>query len=210
MTMSKSVYVIGAGGHAKVVVSTLQAAGYTVAAVFDDDEKKHGNSLLGVKVQGSIASLKSAPPLPAVLGIGDNRTRCRFVEMLPETEWLTIAHPSAVIHSSVQLGYATIVFAGAVVQPDTIIGAHGIVNTGATIDHDCRAGDFVHVAPGAHLAGDVELGDGVFVGIGAAIIPGIKVGRWSMVGAGSTVVRDVGDNVLAVGSPARSIKKLTR
>lgn len=208
MTMNKSVYVIGAGGHAKVVVSTLQAAGYTVAAVFDDDEKKHDLTLFGVKVIGNIASLKSAPPLPAVFGIGDNRTRRRFVELLPEIEWLSVTHPSAVIHSSVRLGRGTVVFAGAVIQPDTIIGAHGIVNTGATIDHDCRAGDFVHVAPGAHLAGDVELGDGVFVGIGGAIIPGIKVGRWSVIGAGSTVVRDVGDNVLAVGTPARSIQKL--
>lgn len=206
VTMSKSVYVIGAGGHAKVVISTLQAAGYEVAAVFDDDEKKRDNVLLGVKVKGTIAKLENAPQLPAVLGIGDNRTRHRFVKLLPDVEWLSVVHPSAVIHSSVQVGCGTVVFAGVVIQPDTIIGAHGIVNTGATIDHDCRVGDFIHIAPGVHLAGEVELGDGTFIGIGGAIIPGIKVGRWSVIGAGSTVIRDVDENHVVVGTPARPIK----
>lgn len=205
---SKNVYVIGAGGHAKVVISTLQATGYVVAAVFDDDERKHNTALLGVNVKGSIGSFQDAPPLPAVLGIGNNQTRRRLAELLPGIEWLTVVHPCAVIHSSAQLGYGTVVFAGVVIQPDTIIGAHGIVNTGATIDHDCRAGDYIHVAPGAHLAGEVELGDGAFIGIGSAIIPRAKVGQWSVIGAGSTVIRDVDDNVIAVGTPARSIKQL--
>ena len=67
-----SVLVIGGGGHAKVVIATLQAAGHTVAGVLDDDAAKHGRTLLGVPVLGPAAMAAEARQ-PAVIAVGDNR-----------------------------------------------------------------------------------------------------------------------------------------
>ena len=50
--MSRPVAVLGAGGHAKVVIATLQAAGRTVRGCFDDAVGAHGTSILGVPVLG--------------------------------------------------------------------------------------------------------------------------------------------------------------
>jgi sugar O-acyltransferase (sialic acid O-acetyltransferase NeuD family) len=206
-----AVAVLGAGGHAKVVIATLQAAGLTVAAVFDDDETKRGSLLLGVKVQGRLAEFASSSYRHAVIAVGHNATRMRLAErlakQLPTIEWITAVHPLTCVHPSVRLGAGTVVFAGAVVQPDTVIGAHTIINTGATVDHDCRVGDFVHLAPGTHLAGDVCIGRGAFLGIGAAVIPGRRVGEWSTVGAGAAVVKDIPAQATAVGVPARILCK---
>jgi acetyltransferase-like isoleucine patch superfamily enzyme len=44
---------------------------------------------------------------------------------------------------------------------------------------------------------------GAALGANSTILPGITVGRWAMVGAGSVVTRDVGDQELVVGNPAR-------
>ena len=206
MSKSDEVYVLGAGGHAKVVVSTLQALGHGVRAVFDDDRRKWGDRLLGVPVRGALDELQRLPPARSVIGIGDNATRRALAERFQMIDWMTVVHPKAEVHPSVQLGPGTVVFAGAIVQPDSVIGTHTIINTGATIDHDCIIGDYVHIAPGTHLAGGVRLGEGVFLGIGSVVIPGVKIGRWTTVGAGGVIIKDLPAGVLAVGVPANPLR----
>ena len=196
------VVVIGAGGHAKVLVSTLIARGLPIAAVFDDDEQKWGADMQGVRVSG----MEPERGGRAIVGIGDNAKRMKIAKAL-RFDWDLVVHPNAYVHPSAKLGRGTVVFAGAVVQPDAVIGEHVIVNTGATIDHDCVIGDYAHLAPGVHLAGSVHVGEGAFLGIGSVAIPGVKIGRWSTLGAGAVAIRDVPDGVVAVGVPAKILKR---
>jgi sugar O-acyltransferase (sialic acid O-acetyltransferase NeuD family) len=194
--------VIGAGGHAKVVIATARAAGHHDITVHDDDPARHGERLLDAPVVGTAAAVLADPTALAVLAIGDNATRLRLARGA-RCRFATIVHPGAHVEPSVVVGAGTVVFAGCTIQPDTRIGAHVIVNTGATIDHDCAIGDGVHVAPGTHLAGNVTLGEGVFLGIGTVVIPGRTIGAWTRVGAGAAVVHDLPGGVTAVGVPAR-------
>ncbi len=206
MSRQTAVAVLGAGGHGKVVVATLRAAGRTVVACYDDDPARHGEELLGVPVRGPLEAAVNDGVEAAVLGIGSNRARRAIAERL-DLPWISAVHPSAVVHESVELGPGTVVFAGAVVQPGSTLGRHVIVNTGASVDHDCRVGDFVHVAPGARLAGGVSVEEGAFFGIGSVAIPGVTVGAWSTLGAGSAAARDVPAGVTALGVPARVVRR---
>jgi sugar O-acyltransferase (sialic acid O-acetyltransferase NeuD family) len=195
-------WVLGAGGHAKVVIATARAAGLSSISVADDDPARRGETLLGARIERSVTELLADGNARCVLAIGDNRrrydlaatARCRFA---------TIVHPTAIVHDSVTLGAGSVVFAGCIIQPDTSIGAHAIVNTGASIDHDCTLGAAVHVCPGSRLAGGVTFGDGVMLGIGAVVIPGCSIGAWTDVGAGAAVVSDLPGYVTAIGVPAR-------
>lgn len=207
MKLDQNTYVIGAGGHAKVVIATLREIGYTVKAAFDDDAQKWGKDLLGVPIVGSPTQLENLPEPRAVIAIGTNNLRKAVAERYPRVEWLTAVHPTACVHPTVRLGPGTVVFAGAVIQPDTNIGSHCIVNTSASIDHDCLLEDYVHVAPGVNLAGGVRLGQGVFAGIGSAIIPNVSVGGWTVIGAGGVVDGNLAMQLLVAGVPARPIKK---
>lgn len=194
--------VIGAGGHAKVLISTLAACGVLIAAVFDDDDSKWGLDAQGTRV----SRMERERGGSGIIGIGDNGKR-RDVALTANFQWQTVIHPSAYVHPSTRLGRGTAVFAGAVVQPGAVIGDHVIVNTGATIDHDCVIGDYAHLAPGVHLAGSVRVGEGAFLGIGSVAIPGVRIGRWSTLGAGAVAVRDVADGVVAVGVPAVALAR---
>lgn len=203
MAAKLPVHVLGAGGHAKVVISTLLAAGFEIAAVYDDAPAKWGQACLGFTIQGPLAVLPTDTSLVAVIALGDNVTRRAVAQRFPAVQWLTVVHPQAWVHSSVILGPGTMVFAGAMIQPETRIGAHCIINTGATVDHDCWLGDYVHLAPGTHLAGEVEIGDGTLLGIGSAVLPGRRIGEWAIVGAGGVVVQNLPERCIAIGVPAR-------
>ncbi|AWN23741.1 transferase [Deinococcus irradiatisoli] len=196
------ILIVGAGGHAKVVLSTLLASNYHVEGCLDEQPSRWGTSVLGYPVLGGLELLER-PDRRAVLAIGNNQARRTLSERYPAVEWVSAVHPQAVVDASVVIGVGSVVFAGAVVQADTTIGNHVIVNTAATVDHDCVLEDYVHVAPGTHLAGQVRLEQGAFLGIGSVATPGITVGEWTTVGAGGVVIRDLLPHSVAVGVPAR-------
>lgn len=203
---NRHVCVLGAGGHAKVVIQTLQEAGYVVAALYDDAPNKWGNEIFGILVKGPIEEAYVQNHLSAVIGIGDNRVRQNIAESAPEMNWAVAIHPDAVMSKDVVVGLGAVVFAGSVIQPGAVIGRHVIVNTSATVDHDCRIGDFSHIAPGCHLAGNVVLEEGAMMGIGSVAVPGVRIGAWAKIGAGSVVTKDVPSGAVAVGVPARVMK----
>lgn len=203
---ARTAIVLGAGGHAKVAISTLRAAGWQVAALYDDDTKRHGTTTLGVAVRGAIADIPPSDCSNAVVAVGD-ATHRRAIASTSSLNFITVIHPAAWVDPSAEIGAGAIVCAGAVIQPNARVGAHVIVNTSATIDHDCEVGDVAHIGPGAHLTGNVRVGAHSLLGAGSTIVPGVNIGRNTVVGAGATVVCDLPDHVVAVGCPARIINR---
>ncbi len=203
------VFVIGSGGHAKVVIDALLSSNYEIKAILDDDEGRIGDKILGINVIGTTNLLKEIKNAEAVIAIGDNGVRKQIVSKFEHVKWINAVHERAYVHSSVRkyIGEGTIICAGAIIQPDTVIGSHAIINTGATVDHDCEIGSFVHVAPGVNIAGGVKISEGAFIGIGSRIIPNIRLGKWSIIGAGATVINTIPSNATVVGTPAKPLVK---
>lgn len=198
----KPIVLIGAGGHAKVIIGAADALGRPVEHILDDNPQRHGELVLGVPISGGSASIpKFADTHEFIIAIGDNSIRKKMAEHF-DLNWTSLIHPAAWVHGSVRMGRGSVIMAGAIVQPDTVMGDHVILNTGCTVDHDGKIGDFVHVAPGAHLSGNVTLEEGVLLGVGSSVRPGAIVGEWTIVGAGGAVARDLPGHVVAVGVPA--------
>jgi UDP-perosamine 4-acetyltransferase len=194
----RPVIVIGAGGHAKVVISVLKAMGAKIIGAVDSNPATHGSTILGIPVIGGDDKILNHDPASIVLanGIGSVRQPGRRAELFnlfsgKGYEFRTIIHPNCVISEGVTLGEGAQIMAGVILQPDAVIGRNVIVNTGATIDHDSVIGDHVHIAPGVTLSGNVTIGAGSHIGTGAKIIQGIAVGNDSLVRAGDVITKNI-------------------
>lgn len=212
--IDRPVIVLGAGGHAKVVIAALRRLGANVRGIADADSSRAGETILGAPILGDDSVVRAQPPgtLLLVNGVGSTshpEARRRLYETFTADGYAfaAVVDPLAVIAGPVDFGAGAQVLAGAVIQPGVVLGANSIVNTRASIDHDCRIGAHTHIAPGATLSGGVRVGEGAHVGAGATIIQKIAVGDHSVIGAGATVVADVPAHVIAVGTPARVQKE---
>jgi acetyltransferase EpsM len=206
------IVVIGHGGHSKVIADMiLSDQENDIVGYLDDKYDDVGlvESIYSGPISFATQLVEQFNDLKFVIAIGDNKVRQSIVQKLnlPDENYVSVIHKSAVISLSAKIDFGTVVMPHSVINADTRIGVHSIINTGSVIEHDCIIGDYSHVCPGTTLTGTVQIGEGGFIGAGATIIPNITVGDWAIVGAGATVITDIPPHCTAVGIPAK-IKKL--
>jgi len=202
------VFLIGAGGHGRVVLDALLESGIPLSCVHVRDKAQHlhGLDFLGCSIEPFV-STEDVQSEFFHLAIGNGKIRKRlFAELtalgaIP----LSVTHPAASISRLSTIGAGFFGAAKAVVAPATVLGVGVIVNHGAVVDHDCVLGDFSHIAPNATLGGGVRVGAGVLIGAGANILPRVVIGADSVIGAGAVVTADVEAGVTYVGIPAKKV-----
>jgi sugar O-acyltransferase (sialic acid O-acetyltransferase NeuD family) len=189
-----------------------QPVGFVESASFREGDEKTKHDLPFLGTDDALADLPRRGVnhvIIAVGGFGDARTRIRLFGLARQAglELVTVIHPRAYIAPSAQVGKGTCVLPGAIVHSSARVGENVIINTGCSVDHHCEIAAHVHLAPGCHLAGRVKVGEGAQIGTGASVINSLSIGEYAVVGAGAAVLEDVPANHLAVGVPARLIRR---
>lgn len=205
--------IVGAGGHGKVVLDIVRAAGlYEPVGFVDADPTLAGARVGGLPVFGPVNCLEKLRRQQgvrhAIGAIGDNRTRHRYAGLLRSEgfELVNAVHPAAFVSPTAVLGWNVVVAPHATVVTEAQVGDSAIINTAAVVDHECVVGTAAHVCPAAALAGRVRVGEFAFVGLGAKVIQCRSVGDHAVVGAGAVVIEDVPAFATVVGVPARVVK----
>ncbi|ONH56703.1 sugar O-acyltransferase, sialic acid O-acetyltransferase NeuD family [Pseudomonas cedrina] len=208
---SSLLVMLGAGGHAKVLLSLANASDVPVMGVCDPELHRLGIlEWRGLTVLGGDEVLDQLDHTRVGLinGIGQvvgSNLRQHVYESAVGKgfQFPPLVHPAAFVDESVVLSQGVQIMAGAVIQPDVTLGCNTIINTGASVDHDCNVAAHVHIAPGATLCGNVRIGSGAFVGAGSTVIQGLMLGEYSIVGAGTVMVRDLAANSILLGKAVR-------
>lgn len=203
--MSKSVVIIGASGHGKVIADTVLKSGDKVVGFFDDGVEK-GTQIVGFSVLGKTEDYKNYSDCEFVIAIGDSYIREKIANELP-VKWYTAIHPTAVISSlDVEIGEGTVVMANAVINSSAKIGKHCIINTGAIVEHDNVLEDYVHLSPNVVLSGIVKVGKSTHIGAGSCTKQVLNIASDCVFGAGSVIVKDITESGTYAGVPVRKIK----
>lgn len=198
----KTLGIIGASGHGKVVADIAKKLGYEQIVFFDDNQTV--DHCGAYPVVGTTQHI-FASNCHAFVAIGNPTVRSRLVKKLMQygKDIPVLVHPCAVVAEGVQIGAGTVIVAGAVVNPGVQIGTGCIINTCSSVDHDCIVGDYVHVSVGAHVAGTVLIGHHTWVGAGATVSNNLNICANCMIGAGAVVCKDIVEEGTYIGVPAR-------
>ena len=211
--MRKKVVLIGAGRHAMVIAEKLlQLPDFEVHGFID----KHGVKLpqfmeeKGYKVLGDdtlLPRLDKDIHIHICLGANLMDARKELILKIRDLHLNTVSviHPSAYIAPSVNIGAGVTVLVGAVINTNAQIGDYCCINTGAIVEHDCVLGDNIFVQPRSVLAGNVSIGEDSIIGIGAVVRENIKIGKNCFIGGGAFVSKDIPDNSVAYGVPAKIV-----
>lgn len=211
--MKKNVFILGAGGHAKVVINSLSSyADINILGILDVDKSKIGKSILEIEIIGTDELLNdySSDEIYLVNAIGSTVRPKKRAEIHRKFKslrykFLSVVHESACIANDVEIGEGVHIMAGVIIQPGCVIGDNVIINTAASIDHDGFIGNNSHLAPGAVCSGNVKIGEGVHIGTGAVVIQNINIGDDCLVAAGSVVAEDITVGSFVMGVPAKKV-----
>lgn len=216
--MTKPLWIVGAGGHAREVAELVRAmhddrASFEILGMLSERPAEDGTVVAGIPVTDLATTIATIPQGHLVtIAVGDPAVRRRLASMLDRYGLASpvLVHPTAWVARTARLGPGTQVGAGAIVNADVVTGRRVIVNQAAAISHDCVLDDYATLAPGVRLAGGVHVHEGANLFTSATVIPRVHVGAWSTVGAGAVVTRDVPDHATVVGVPARALSQRRR
>ena len=211
----KNIVLIGGGDQAHYTIDIIHKEGkYKIVGIIDAQEEI-GSIKFGYKIIGRQDAIKQIAALyevdGGVISIGDNWTRYYVAKEIrsyvSDFKFFNAIHPSCIIGEHVKFGEGIVAMAGVIFNPRSTVGDHTFFATGAQVEHDCIIGDYASISAGSITGGYVELGDFAAITLGVTVFDRTKIGKNSVVGAGSLVVKDLPDNVLAYGSPAKIIRK---
>lgn len=212
--MLKPLIIIGAGsvgGHIASNINSYYLENHNLLGFLDDDPKKIGKPFLGYPVLGNVEHLSNLPRnVEVIIGIAFPSMKRSIINRLSNIGNYTYPNliaKTAWISNHVSISQGIIIYPNCSINYGTLIGDFVVMNMNCAVGHDCKIGAYSSLAPGVNIAGHTKLGVGVDMGIGSATKQEVNIGNNSIIGGKSMVIHDIPVNSVAVGVPAKIIKK---
>jgi sugar O-acyltransferase (sialic acid O-acetyltransferase NeuD family) len=208
--------IVGAKGFAKEVLEVVHQLNQLENLVFFDDVNDDIKGSLYekfpiLKTSEEVSDYFKTIDNRFTIGIGNPVLRKKLCDKFISFGGVftsTISPLANIGLYEIQIGNGTNILSGAILSNSSKLGMGCIVYYNSIITHDCNVGDFVEISPSATLLGRCTVGSFSQIGANATVLPDIVIGRNVIIGAGSVVTKDIPDDCVAVGIPAKIIKEL--
>lgn len=201
---------IGNGGHAVDILQIIRDINhhrptYDIIGSLDD-------SLLRDRL-GDIEDIVNYPKAQYVICVNDGKVRKdiwwriarQFKYECPSAA--NLIHPTAYIGDNCVYGEGLVMGPYSVLTTKVHIGRHVHLNSHASVNQNSHIGSFCTLSPGARVCGDCDIGTEVNMGANSVIINVKRVGDRATIGAGAVVIRDVEEETIVIGVPAKPMIK---
>lgn len=213
--MNDDVLLIGAGGHASVLLDMLIEHKFNIIGYVSPSpaaNQKLFSNFHWFKLDTDILKIDKST-IKLVNGIGSlpgSTLRAVFYNEYKKLGYtfLTLVSTAASVSKYAYLEEGVQVMRGAIIQTGVSVGYNSIVNTGSIVDHDCTIGSNNHVAPGTTISGQVTSKNNVHFGTGSSVIQSIDLNENVIVGAGAAITKNVDKNTICY--PARISEKVVK
>ncbi len=210
--MKEKIILLGGGQHANVVLYNIKEQDkYEVACILERvgiEKNIHGIDV--IDDYSDLDKIKQKYKTNKFfIGFGNMRHRRTEYNHFVENGWeaVNIIHPDAVVSKAAQIGKGVLIEAGCLITPNPVIGDNVVVNTGSQINHDNVIENHVYIASGVVLSGGVRIRENTLIDDGVVITLGRSVGSNCIIGAGAVVTKDMPNDIIAYGNPAKVIRE---
>ena len=214
--MSKEYYIIGSGGFAKEVYflaeETLSESHIFMG--FIDREPAHStinvrNREVAVLDENYfLTNIKPSENISVFHGTGNPQIISKVSHLFRDYNFPNLIHKNFIgDRNSIEMGQGNIITSGCTFTVDIVIGSFNIFNLHTTLGHDIKIDNFNVFNPGCNISGDVTIGSSNLFGTNSTVLQGVTVGNNATLGAASLATRDILNNKVMVGVPAKQLQK---
>lgn len=217
--MSKKIIILGGLGNGSVIANAIEDAnnrGYNEYEFsgYLNDRLEVGETIEKYPVLGKLSDIPKFLGegyyfINTILRIDGQEERIKMINDLniPSDRWAVFIHPTAYVAPNVEFGPGCVVMPQVCISSGTKFGHSCILMVASTIGHDNLIGDFCHVAAQACVGAYLKIDSGVHIGLNCTIRENISIGKNATIGMGSVLLKDVGENEIWAGVPAKYLRK---
>lgn len=179
--------------------------------IFIDDTKEEGEKLRGIPIYSfeNLTKNIDTESIEIIISLGEPANRKKLAEKIIHAGYrlATLIHPNVHIPESTKIGDGVIISCNAFISCDVIIEDNIIIQPFVVIGHDAHIGKNAVLSHHSSIAGDAHIGENTYIALNVCVREQTHIGDNVIVSAGSAVLKDVPDNVIIHGNPAKAIMK---
>ncbi len=134
----------------------------------------------------------------------------KLIELLKKRyslKFSTLIHPTVILGSNVHIGEGVTINVQTTIGPNVYLDDFCSINRCSSVGHETKIGKYATVGPAVSIASSVHIGEKSRIGMKATILERLYIGDWTVIGAGSLVNKDMPQEVVAYGVPAKVIRQ---
>ncbi|WVN42146.1 acetyltransferase [beta proteobacterium MWH-UniP1] len=212
----KDLFIYCAGGFGKEVMDVARRTNnitkqWECISFIDDSSSEKSKYGAQVYQLDELVSLNKLTKAEVLIANGEPAVRKKLHErlVLSGGNLGVLVDPSSIISDSALIECGVVITPFCSVSSNAFLCRNSSVNTMSIIGHDVKVGENSVISSMVNIGGATVIGDNCYIGMGALIKEGISIGSGSIVGMGSVVYSDIPANMIALGNPARVVRKNT-